>query len=937
MSNIFVFLPKDSSYLDTAVTPTPESYEGGEIYRFDANDPGSVDAANRIVNAGAGFDVSQLVSALITVLWSNVQGKPANFTPSAHVHDAADTTTGEFADGRISESSVTRHAAALLLAQSQITGLVDALAAKIAAAEKGVAGGVATLGGTGFVPVAQIPNLSAAKITSGKLADTLFDASNILQFNNQIAPEFANVQNKPDTAVGFGITDVYTKVEVDTALGTKADASTLGALASKDTLTTADLDAGAVTEDRLSASVQEKLNRSAKNDFAASRAPTSADDAGAGWSPGSVWIDTSQSPHEVYRCVVATLAGAQWVHTSVDVDDLGDMAFQDSSAVAITGGSIDVGVLRVNGNDVFHTGNFDPSSKADAIHVHAIATAVVDGFMSAADKGKLDGIEENAKDDQTGAEIRALLAAEADTNIFTDAMLTKLGGIQDEATKNETDAHLKSRANHTGQQAIETVTNLRGELDSHAADIATKLNASEAPYASVAQFTSNDDTSDIASGVTIAWTPSEADSAISVGGVGSDEITVAEAGKYLVMVELSFEDNSADGVDVDNAFSAFLTVGGVARPRQAVGTVRGENGAKFDSVFHADLLNLVPGQILRVQTQRQNGTDPITLRAGESSLTVLRVGGKTPLLAAQSIRELTDVPSSFAGLGAHLFAVKQDETGVEFVNLSALGVDWGQLTSVPASFPADAHSHAFSEIPGLEPALNAKADLVGGEIPTSQIPAIALGEVFNEPDLAGRDARLVAGTVQRGDTVVVTDRGDGHAASYMLGSGDAWIEIGSAGAVLSVNGQGGVVVLAKEDIGLGDVDNTPDADKPVSAPQAAALATKADLADLDATAKHAFTSLSTATTWTDQSVPAGASVQLTATAAHTLPDDLPDGWYRLVMVVRGVTPTLDPGNNSIVNKDGNAVDLGGQPGDLPGPAIYILQKRAGNLEIWNGS
>lgn len=51
---------------------------------------------------------------------------------------------------------------------------------------------------------------------------------------------------------------------------------------------------------------------------------------------------------------------------------------------------------------------------------------------------------------------------------------------------------------------------------------------------------------------------------------------------------------------------------------------------------------------------------------------------------------------------------------------------------------------------------------------------------------------------------------------------------GGGGAVDSVNGYTGVVVLVKADLGLGNVDNTSDANKPVSIAQAAALALKAD-------------------------------------------------------------------------------------------------------------
>lgn len=60
-------------------------------------------------------------------------------------------------------------------------------------------------------------------------------------------------------------------------------------------------------------------------------------------------------------------------------------------------------------------------------------------------------------------------------------------------------------------------------------------------------------------------------------------------------------------------------------------------------------------------------------------------------------------------------------------------------------------------------------------------------------------------------------------------SGSAYIYI-TSGAVDSVAGKTGVVTLVKADVGLGNVNNTSDADKPVSTAQQSALNLKADLA-----------------------------------------------------------------------------------------------------------
>jgi len=61
------------------------------------------------------------------------------------------------------------------------------------------------------------------------------------------------------------------------------------------------------------------------------------------------------------------------------------------------------------------------------------ATAAQKGLATATQIAKLDGIEEGATADQTGAEIKSLYEAEEDTNAYTDAEKSKLAGIEEGA------------------------------------------------------------------------------------------------------------------------------------------------------------------------------------------------------------------------------------------------------------------------------------------------------------------------------------------------------------------------------------------------------------------------------------------------------------------------------------------------------------------------
>lgn len=77
------------------------------------------------------------------------------------------------------------------------------------------------------------------------------------------------------------------------------------------------------------------------------------------------------------------------------------------------------------------------------IQAYSAVLAATTASFTTADETKLDGIEASATADQTGAEIKALYEAEADTNAFTDDDHTKLDSI--EASADVTDeANVKS-------------------------------------------------------------------------------------------------------------------------------------------------------------------------------------------------------------------------------------------------------------------------------------------------------------------------------------------------------------------------------------------------------------------------------------------------------------------------------------------------------------
>lgn len=117
-----------------------------------------------------------------------------------------------------------------------------------------------------------------------------------------------------------------------------------------------------------------------------------------------------------------------------------------------------------------------------------------------------------------------------------------------------------------------------------------------------------------------------------------------------------------------------------------------------------------------------------------------------------------------------------------------------------------------------------------GKIPNSQIPALAISETF----LVNNQSEMLALVAEQGDVAIRTDL----SKSFILRQEPAttlgnWSELLTpVSPVQSVNGLTGTVVLGKSEIGLGNVDNTSDLNKPISTATQTALNLKANDTDV---------------------------------------------------------------------------------------------------------
>ena len=153
--------------------------------------------------------------------------------------------------------------------------------------------------------------------------------------------------------------------------------------------------------------------------------------------------------------------------------------------------------------------------------------------------------------------------------------------------------------------------------------------------------------------------------------------------------------------------------------------------------------------------------------------------------------------------------------------------DTGTDATIPLATSTNAGVMAPAQVTALanlSSNLSAKADLIGGKLDPSQVPDIALQQYLGS--VASQSAMLAL-SGQQGDWCTRSDTGTDWRIIGDPSQISGWLQTAYPSApVSSVAGKTGVVTLAKADVGLGNVDNTTDAAKPVSTAQQLALDNK---------------------------------------------------------------------------------------------------------------
>ena len=182
-----------------------------------------------------------------------------------------------------------------------------------------------------------------------------------------------------------------------------------------------------------------------------------------------------ESGHEVVK-VTGVTANALTVERSYEGAAPSVFATGSKVEARLTAKSIDVKVDKETGKGL----STNDYSNADKTKMDSVATDATknasDAFLRA--RANHTGTQAIASIDglvtALGGKVDVVGGKTLTTNDFTNSLKSKLDGVAVGATANASDASLRERVNHTGNQEIATITGLQAVLDSKVVGVAGK-------------------------------------------------------------------------------------------------------------------------------------------------------------------------------------------------------------------------------------------------------------------------------------------------------------------------------------------------------------------------------------------------------------------------------------------------------------------------------
>ncbi len=214
---------------------------------------------------------------------------------------------------------------------------------------------------------------------------------------------------------------------------------------------------------------------------------------------------------------------------------------------------------------------------------------------------------------------------------------------------------------------------------------------------------------------------------------------------------------------------------------------------------------------------------------GHSAASLVDVQNITNTIDNLAITDIAGLEAALTQIGADITAVEDRATALE-----------GRATALETET-------ARLETDKIDVAEKGVADGVAtldsnGKVPLTQLSDSILGQVeymgvwdaaINAP-LLPLDATGLKGNYYVTTVAGTFDGKDFQVGDWIISNGVTWDKVDNTDAVATVQGRTGNVVITAADLGLENVDNTADADKPISTATQAALDLKADITYVDA-------------------------------------------------------------------------------------------------------
>lgn len=363
----------------------------------------------------------------------------------------------------------------------------------------------------------------------------------------------------------------------------------------------------------------------------------------------------------------------------------------------------------------------------------------------------------------------------------------KLDGIASGATANQSDVHLLDRANHTGSQAISTITGLQSALDD-------KLEGNTAITGSTHTKITYDSKGLVTGGTNLAS-----------GDIPNLDVAKITTGIFPV---------ERGGTGVASVASGNFLVGAGALPlvERTPAQVLSDIGAA--SASHSHAIADVTGLQGELDTLSSDITDKVETITADAPISVSRT--------TDTVNISVDAATTTTA-GSMSAADKLKLDGI------ASGATANQTDNYLLDRANHTGSQAIATVTGLQSALDNKLETSlkgavnglaeldsGGKVPANQLPSIAITDTSVVADITERDALTPA----QGDVAIVQDAGAGESVSYIW-DGTAWQELLTpTDGVTAVTGGTGITSTGSTtpeiSITAGGVDTTQLADEGVT-------------------------------------------------------------------------------------------------------------------------